>query len=274
LANDFVIQNGGVILENDLINLVLTNIQNASQVDGKIVALSLNCDSELKKSPRTNNSEAFWMLKEINLSDVRKIIEASIGVLKKHGSVMSDDQVISAVQNLNLFKGKTIASKLIIACLQTDKRVRKVEGKWGLMEWRHINPRSIRDKAEIILEKAKKPLHFVEIANRISEVGFDKKVVTVQAVHNELIRYPQFVLVGRGLYALSKWGFEPGTVADVIEKLLNKNGAMTKKQIVEEVLAQRTVKIGTISLNLQKNTHFIRVGRAVYDLDMTKKPKN
>ena len=134
-----------------------------------------------------------------------------------------------------------------------------------------MNPRSIRDKAEIVLERDKKPLHFVEIANRISEIGFDKKVVTVQAVHNELIRYDQFVLVGRGLYALSKWGYEPGTVADVIEKLLDEKGAMSKKQIVEEVLNQRDVKIGTISLNLQKNSHFIRVGRAVYDLDKSKK---
>ena len=93
----------------------------------------------------------------------------------------------------------------------------------------------------------------------------------MQAVHNELIRYDQFVLVGRGLYALSKWGYEPGTVANVIEKLLEKNGPMSKKQIVEEVLAQRNVKIGTISLNLQKNPQFVRVGRAVYDIDNSKK---
>ena len=106
----------------------------------------------------------------------------------------------------------------------------------------------------------------MEIANCISEIGFDKKVVTVQAVHNELIRYDQFVLVGRGLYALAKWGYEPGTVSDVIEKLLEKNGPMSKKQIIKEVLNKRDVKIGTISLNLQKNPSFVRVGRAVYSL--------
>ena len=184
---------------------------------------------------------------------------------------MTEDQIISAVKNFNLFKGKSVSSKLIISCLKTDKRARNVEKGWGLMEWRHVNPRSIRDKAIIVLGKANKPLHFVEIANKIAETGFDKKVVTVQAVHNELIRYDQFVLVGRGLYALSSWGYEPGTVADVIEKLLEKNGAMPKKKIVEMVLKQRKVKIGTISLNLQKNPHFIRVGRAVYDLDLAKK---
>ncbi len=273
LAKDFILREGGMILESEIINEILQNIYTNSQIDGKIIVLSLNCDVELQKSDRTSTSEPFWSLKEISFSDISKITEASIVILKKSGDVMTEEQIIAGVQGMDLFKGKTLVGKLIISCLKADKRLRKVEGKWGLMEWRHVNPRSIRDKAAIVLEKSEKPLHFVEIANRISETGFDRKVVTVQAVHNELIRYPQFVLVGRGLYALAKWGYEPGTVADVIERLLKKNGPMTKKQIVEQVLDQRTVKIGTISLNLQKNPHFIRVGRAVYDLDIAQKPR-
>lgn len=271
LAKQYIEQEGGVMLEFEIINKMLQSIYSTSQVDGSIVVLSLNCDTELRKSPRTATSEAFWMFKDVAVREVRKIAEASISILKKHNDVMTEDQIISAVKNLNLFKDKSVSSKLIISCLKTDKRARKIEGKWGLMEWRHVNPRSIRDKAIIVLDKSKKPLHFVEIANRIAETGFDKKVVTVQAVHNELIRYSQFVLVGRGLYALSSWGYEPGTVSEVIEKLLAKNGAMPKKKIVEAVLKQRKVKIGTISLNLQKNPHFVRVGRAVYDIDLTKK---
>jgi hypothetical protein len=259
------------MLESEIINRMLQSIYNASQVDGSIIALSLNCDTEIKKSPRTATSEAFWMFKEIRVTEVRKISESCIAALKKHGEVMADEQIVVAIKGMNLFKDRTISNGLIISCLKTDKRARCVEGQWGLMEWRHINPRSIRDKAVIVLEKAKKPLHFVEIANRIAETGFDKKMVTVQAVHNELIRYDHFVLVGRGLYALSSWGFEPGTVADVIEKMLKKNGPMPKKKIVETVLRQRKVKVGTISLNLQKNPYFVRVGRAVYDLDLTKK---
>ena len=266
LAKHIMSQRGGVMLEADIINEVLKNIYTSSRVDGKIIVLSLNCDQGLKKSNRTNNSEAFWMLSEINLNDVKKITEAALSALKKHGDVMTEDQIISAVQNTAAFKGKTIDSNLIISCLKTDKRARKVNGKWGLMSWPFVNPRSIRHKAEIVLNKAEKPLHFIEIANQIAEIGFDKKVVTVQAVHNELIRYPQFVLVGRGLYALAKWGYEPGTVSDVIERVLKKEGPLTKKEIVKKVLEKRDVKIGTISLNLQKNEHFVRVGRAVYDL--------
>ena len=46
-----------------------------------------------------------------------------------------------------------------------------------------------------------------------------------------------------------------------------------KQEIIEAVLKQRHVRIGTISLNLQKNPHFVRVGRAVYALEPEKKPK-
>ena len=85
-------------------------------------------------------------------------------------------------------------------------------------------------------------------------------------MHNELIRYDDFVLVGRGLYALQSWGYTKGTVKDVIFEILNENGPMKKKEIVEEVLKRRQVKIGTISLNLQKNPEFKRVGRAIYSI--------
>ena len=72
------------------------------------------------------------------------------------------------------------------------------------------------------------------------------------ALHNELIRYEDFVLVGRGLYALKSWGFTKGTVKDVIFEILKENGPMKKKEIVEEVLKRRQVKIGTISLTYKK----------------------
>lgn len=75
------------------------------------------------------------------------------------------------------------------------------------------------------------------------------------------------LLVGRGLYALKEWGYEPGTVADVMEKILIEKGPLSKKEIISEVAKQRTVKVGTISVNLQKMLYFKRVGRAVYAFD-------
>ena len=143
-----------------------------------------------------------------------------VKILKKRKTCMQEEELISATQAMNLFKDRLPSAELIRSCLKIDERLRKIDEGWGLTEWRFVRPRSIRDKVEIILKKSGEPLHFMEIANRIRDAKFDHKHVTVQAVHNELIRYPQFVLVGRGLYALKEWGYEPGTVADVIERIL------------------------------------------------------
>jgi len=177
------------------------------------------------------------------------------------------DEVQIALQEKDI----TAEREHIISLLSVDVRLKRVPEGVGLLKWRHINPKSIRDKAYIVLKRDNKPLHFVEIANKITDAGFDRKVVTTQAVHNELIRDEHFVLVGRGLYGLKEWGYKKGTVSDIIEDLLRKKSPLTKQEIIAGVLKQRHVKKGTISLNLQKNDHFVRVGRAVYSLDDSKK---
>jgi len=271
ISNEVIAENGGVMVESKLVSAILTRILSSQEADKYIVRLALNINPEIEKIEKSNVLYPFWKVKDVSEDDIEKIIKAGVSVLKKAKEVI-DHQKLAAQVKAEL-KGKIAEypDVMVVSSLEVDRRIKKVSEGFGLMEWRHINPRSIRDKAYIVLKKATKPLHFVEIANKISESGFDKKVVTTQAVHNELIRYDQFVLVGRGLYALKEWGYDEGTVADVIEQLLRKKSPMSKQEIIEGVLKQRQVKKGTISLNLQKNTQFVRVGRAVYKLDNSKK---
>ncbi len=225
----------------------------------------------MSNTVRTPTFVALWRLSTLAGDDVSLIVDNIVKILKKRKTCMKEEELISAIQSLNLFKDRVPSPELIKSCMRIDERLKEIDEGWGLTEWRFVRPRSIRDKVEIILKKTGEPLHFMEIANRIREASFDHKNVTVQAVHNELIRYPQFVLVGRGLYALREWGYEPGTVADVIERILKEKGPLSKKEIIAEVAKQRTVKVGTISLNLQKMPYFTRVGRAVYAFDQAKK---
>ena len=62
------------------------------------------------------------------------------------------------------------------------------------------------------------------------EKFFNKKA-HVATTHNELIKDPRFVLVGRGLYALAEWGYMSGVVRDVIKKILEKNGGNGRSKI-------------------------------------------
>lgn len=266
LAREILERSGGLLLEDKLVAEILNSILGSQPIDANIIKLALNINPELVKMEKTNLYKPFWRLQTIGMDMVKAVIETGIDLLNRKNDVLVDSEVTSAVLEKLGEKYKKLNPALIVSILEVDKRIKRVKEGFGLMIWRHINPRSIRDKAYIVLKKTTSPLHFVEIANKIAESGFDKKVVTTQAVHNELIRYDQFVLVGRGLYALKEWGYKKGTVADVIEDLLKKKSPLTKQEIIQGVLKQRQVKKGTISLNLQKNPKFVRVGRAVYKL--------
>jgi hypothetical protein len=141
-----------------------------------------------------------------------------------------------------------------------------LDGNWGLISWPEVNPKSIRDKTYLVLRKHGEPLHFGDIAVHIHNTGLNKRQVTVQAVHNELIKDDRFVLIGRGIYALADWGYTPGTVADIIVDVLRDESPLHKDEIVRRVLEKRQVKTTTIVLNLQEKEQFVRVAKATYRL--------
>jgi DNA-binding CsgD family transcriptional regulator len=139
-----------------------------------------------------------------------------------------------------------------------------VFGDVGLREWAEIEPKTIRDKAYLVLKKNGQPLHFEHVAKFINEYGLDKKRAHVQTVHNELIKDHRFVLVGRGMYGLQEHGFESGTVREVITSLLKKNGPLSSTEVVTLVNKQRFLKENTILLSLQNRKHFKRLETGKY----------
>ena len=126
--------------------------------------------------------------------------------------------------------------------------------EWGLQSSPLINPSGMRDFAYLVLKKHGSPLHFREVASSIERlIG---RRAHVQTVHNELIKDGRFVLVGRGLYALSSWGYQAGTVKDIITAILKKSGPAVKEDLIKLVKQERHVKDNTILINLQNRVHF------------------
>lgn len=158
-------------------------------------------------------------------------------------------------------------SKQTEALASTSKKLATLNGRWGLVKWPMVNPKNIRDKIYVILKENGKHMHFNEIAKAIKDSDFKRKEVTTQAIHNELIKDKRFVLVGRGIYALKEWGYDKGTVADIITKVLQEaNEPLHRDEIVKRVLKSRFVKETTILLNLQGKSQFKRVAKATYSL--------
>lgn len=155
----------------------------------------------------------------------------------------------------------------VAAIASLSKHIANLKDKWGLTRWPTVNPKNIRDKIYVILSDTRQPMHFSEIAGAIKKSDFKRKDVTVQAIHNELIKDKRFVLIGRGIYALGEWGYEKGTVADIISEILKQAGApLHRDEIMKRVLEKRQVKETTILLNLQGKPQFKRVAKATYAL--------
>ena len=153
------------------------------------------------------------------------------------------------------------------ALASTSKHLATLGGSWGLIKWPMVNPKNIRDKIYVILHQSGKHMHFNQIAEAIKGSDFKRKDVTTQAIHNELIKDSRFVLIGRGIYALKEWGYEKGTVADIISQVLrDEGGPLHRDEIVKRVLKTRYVKETTVLLNLQGKSQFKRVAKATYAL--------
>jgi len=89
----------------------------------------------------------------------------------------------------------------VINHLMISKRFRVGPyGDIGADHWIHVNPKTVRDKIYLVLEKSDEPLHFGEIANRVNNLSDKKRAAAT--VHNELIKDARFNLVGRGTYTI------------------------------------------------------------------------
>ncbi len=190
---------------------------------------------------------------------IRNQVNSIVEAIKKIGKPTTIGKIAEAVNNKDV--------KQVEALANVSKQIANLNKRWGLIKWPMVNPKNIRDKIYVILHDNGKHMHFNEIAKAIKDSSFKRKDVTTQAIHNELIKDGRFVLIGRGIYALKEWGYERGTVADIITKVLKKSGEpLHRDEIVKQVLKSRYVKETTILLNLQGKPQFKRVAKATYTL--------
>lgn len=190
---------------------------------------------------------------------IRERVDEIVKIIKENKKPMTIDELDSKLNYEHPDHIKAVAS--------ISKLLASLNGLFGLSKWPAVNPKNIRDKIFVILETRKEPMHFSDIAKEIKESNFKRKNVTVQAIHNELIKDDRFVLIGRGIYALSSWGYKKGTISDIIRSILEKSPEpLTREEVVKQVLKVRKVKETTILLNLQNKKLFKKIDKNSYTL--------
>lgn len=217
----------------------------------------------LKKMKSNRELHDSWADKNFNPKKFQEIVDVIDKFFEESKRLHSGEDLVKKLEYTELLKkNPDITPEQILNFLEVSKKFdRNIFGDWGKARWPLVRPRGVREKATLVLLNRKKPLHFREISRLIESFGLSRKKVHPQTVHNELIRDKRFVLVGRGTYALREWGYEEGTVKDVIVSLLKSaGGLLPKADIIKGVLAKRKVKGATIAVNLADKEVFEKTG--------------
>jgi len=250
---------GGVVAEET----VLAEVPK-SESDRNHVIFLLAIGHQFKDRREDANFKARWHVDE-------QLAEAVEHALANLYESIEPDRLTPEEEFIELF-GKHLKQEgiknrppeVLLRWLSISKRVGKNPlGEWGRIESPHVRIKNTRDFAYLTLKRHGSPMHFTEVAKTIEKLfGREAHPATT---HNELIKDNRFVLVGRGLYALKEWGYEPGVVRDVIRGILKRDGALTREEIVDRVKRERYVKDATIAVNLQ-NSMFVRLPDGKYSL--------
>lgn len=241
---------GGIIAEDELLAHVAADASAQNYIHFLLVV-----GEQFKRAREDDHFKHRWYIDE---SLAEKVHEA----LRKLYKNLTDNDLVSELDIIAQFLThvEDVADHLkqeqvVKHWLNLSKVLGKNQlGEWGLITSPHIRAKGVRDYAFLVLRKHGSPIHFREVANSIEKL-FGRKA-HVATTHNELIKDGRFVLVGRGLYALSEWGYMSGVVKDVIRKILEKNGPLSKEEIISKVLKERYVKENTILVNLQNPKYF------------------
>ena len=252
---------GGVRREDyllkELTNLFSLQDRNRENIINFVLALGRGHFSYFKETPLCHGS---WALDALSYNNAINLLEVLKKKLDQENIPVSRNHLLKTLTVLNKDANLISANndRALMSYIELSSLISQNPfGQWGLIHSPEISPKGVKDKAYLVLKKEKRPLHFSEVTNLINKVVFSAKKAHPQTVHNELIKDSRFVLVGRGTYALSDWGYTPGTVSDVLVSILkNSKNGLTKEKIVKAIQLKRLVKENTILLNLQNKKLF------------------
>ncbi len=255
-----MLSHGAVVPEEDFLGALSKDplVQNH-------LYLYLVLGDDFRREKEDDHFKSRWTVDE-------SLMQQVMTSLKNLYTSLSDEDLISEPDVVNRFLEhlKEVASEyrteeIARRWLSISKTIAKNPlGDWGKAESSNIKTRGIRDYAFLMMRKHGNPMHFREVAKAICDT-FDKKT-HVATCHNELIKDDRFILVGRGVYALQEWGYKKGVVRDVIKDIIKKNGAMSKDDIVNQVMKERYLKKNTILVNLQNPKYFKKNKQGLYTI--------
>lgn len=253
-------KNGGIIKKEKILEILGKSKENEVEA----LQFFLECIDEIRQHKVNGEISLSYSLNDFDIELWKEFKKTVVNFLEENKKTFNSKELFDIIVNMKNIK--ELSLDIFHNFLDISEEIEKNNfDKWGLAHWREISPKGTREKAYLILKEMEGPLHFRDIAKKIDEHKLNRRKTHPQTVHNELIKDRNFVLVGRGIYALVEWGFQKGTVKDVIKDIISKNSKKFKKDdIIKEVLKIRQVKKSTVIINL--NNYFIKLKDGSYSI--------
>lgn len=251
---------GAIVLEEKLLALISKekDIQNH-------IHFYLVLGSDFVNHKEDNTFKTRWSVDDDITKKVHEVLEKIHGEIKDNDIVSEKDMIEKFLGYAEGLSTEHKKDEIVKRWLELSKIISTNPlGEWGNTDSSNIKTRGIKDFAYLVMRKHGSPMHFKEVANAITEMF--KKKAHLATCHNELIKDPRFVLVGRGVYALSDWGYRGGVVKNVIQDILKKEGPLSKEDVIEKVLKERYLQKNTILVNLQNKKYFKKNKAGLYTI--------
>lgn len=251
---------GAVIAESDLLSHLAKDQETKNHFNFFLVL-----GDDFKKLPEDEHFHSRWSVSDQVSESVHKALNNLYSNLKDDELIPESEIISRFLTHLKDLSENYRDNEIARRWLNISKKIKPNPlNEWGLSHSPNVKTRGVKDFAYLIMRKHGTPMHFREVVKAI-DATFGKKT-HVATTHNELIKDPRFVLVGRGMYALKEWGYAPGIVRDVIKEILKKNGPLSKEDVVDRVLKERFLKKNTILVNLQNNKYFKKNKQGLYTI--------
>ena len=257
---ELLLELGGVMAEEEL----LDNLAKDEATKNHIHFHLTICD-HFKKHKENDQFKTRWSADDELAEDVHSSLSKLYSSLKNDDLLPEAEIVSRFLNHLNDIKDEHKEDEILRRWLGISKSIDKNPlGEWGRANSQNVRTRGVKDYAFLVMRRHGSPMHFKEVADSITKT-FNKKT-HYATCHNELIKDPRFVLVGRGIYALKDWGYKVGTAKDVIREILENEGPLSKEEVIDKVMKERYFKKNTILVNLANAKHFKKDKEGLYHI--------
>ena len=223
-------------------------------------------DRQIRSAPSRGQPMPIVLPKTERTSEFRRIVQRSSRLLRF--DFPAGLSRYGLLQKLHSMGETALTIRELPSVIDSIPGVEWVERE-GIFRIRTERLHRMSDQLERILSKRGVPMRPHELALELIQFrrrGGSKR--WSEHVRGALSDDARFACIGRiGLWGLSKWNFETGTIADVSAKLLREcNRPMTEEELYPLIIARRPVKQHSIASLLRDDGRFRRTAPRMWDL--------